>query len=407
MPESKKLRVSVVTFGCKVNLFESEQLKKSLNNIEIVGEGEDADVFVINGCTVTAATDSQVRNAARKFSKKGRVIVTGCYARKNDPFLSNEPNIEFIQDISEVAALFGSGFGYSVEFDRARPFIKVQDGCDQFCAYCIIPLVRGGAIKSVPVDEVKRLLEEIHDKGYKEVVITGIHLGKYGKDLSGGAKISDIADLAFDSIGRVRLSSIEPIEIDAALLDCAKGGRILPHWHIPVQSGCDNVLKLMGRPYLTDEAAKFIEKVRAAYPDAPGIGTDIIAGFPGETDADFEETVRYVKLMPFTYGHVFPFSPRAGTKAFEMNKISGIPAAVIKERAAILREIFSEKKEAYQLSWVGKTLGMVLETQVSENIFDGTTDNYMQLKYYGAGLPREVKKVTIIKKGKGLSALPA
>lgn len=292
---------------------------------------------------------------ARRFSRRGKVVITGCYARKDDPHLEKSENIVLVRNMQEVAALFERELIYRADFHRARPFIKVQDGCDQFCTYCIIPHMRGGIIKSTSLKEISELLDEMVMDGFHEVVLTGIHLGKYGAEEGYRVRLADVVSLAADKITRVRLGSIEPIEIDESLVKIAEEGKLLPHWHIPLQSGSDTVLERMGRPYKTSEYLDFVEKIFKAYSNPPAIGTDVIVGFPGETDEEFEETFEFVKSIPFAYGHVFPFSPREGTPAWDSHRKTGVDPSVQKERAARLRELFKKRRRVTSfLFWVPK-----------------------------------------------------
>jgi len=373
-------KVAFYTFGCKVNLFETDQLKKSLTSVEIVED--DADIYVVNGCTVTAATDSQVRNMIRRFSRKGRVFVTGCYARKSDAAMEQLDNVEFFENIEDVANYFGNNFVYDASFSRSRPFIKIQSGCDQFCTYCIIPYVRG-PLKSVPLKKIETLLKKIENDGFNEVVLTGIHIGKYGRDLENNDSLADVVEVAYKSVGRVRLGSLESPEIDERLFEMAKDGKILPHWHIPLQSGCDTVLKRMNRPYLAEDFAKAVERVTKSYNLVPAIGTDIIAGFPGETEEEFLETVEFVRSQPFTYGHVFPFSPREGTKAWDMEKTDSVSPPVKKERAGILRQIFEEKKQNFIKTLVGTVTHVVVEEKNSDGSWTSTSSNFQTVRLKG------------------------
>ena len=387
------LKVAFYTFGCKVNLFESDQLKKSLTNVQIVPVEEDADIFVINSCAVTATAESQVRNMVRRLEKRGKVILTGCYARK----IKGEnifENTEIVPDIKDVAEMLGSNLKYDAFFTRSRPFIKIQSGCDQFCAYCIIPYLRG-PLKSVPLNEIRSLLEKIRDGNFKEVVLTGIHIGKYGKDLNDGSTLADVVKAAYETVGRVRMGSLESPEIDERLFEYAKEGMILPHWHIPLQSGCDRTLQAMRRPYRTDAFRRSIEKVIGSYNELPAFGTDVITGFPGETDEDFAETAQFIESVPFAYGHVFPFSARPGTPAEQMEKDDPVPKPVKKERAAVLRDIFQAKKEAFQKSLDGKTDEVIVEEEISGNLFAATSSKYQTVTVSGTFRPRELVKVTL------------
>ena len=384
----RPLKVAFYTFGCKVNLFESDQLKKSLQNVEIVSCDDDTDIFVINSCAVTATAESQARNMVRRLSKRGKVILTGCYARKIKDENCFE-NTEIIPDIKDVAEMLGSQLSYDAFFTRSRPFIKIQNGCDQFCAYCIIPYLRG-PLKSVPLHEIRSLLEKIRDENFKEVVLTGIHIGKYGKDLSDGSTLADVVKAAYETVGRVRMGSLESPEIDERLFEYAKSGMILPHWHIPLQSGCDRTLQAMRRPYKTDAFRRSVEKVIECYDSLPAFGTDVITGFPGETDADFEETRKFIE-----YGHVFPFSARPGTPAEKMEKENPVPKQVKKERAAILRDIFQAKKEAFQKSLINTTDEVIIEEKIDENLFASTSSKYQTVNVKGSFKPRELVKVTL------------
>lgn len=402
---SGKRRVAIVTFGCKVNLFESEQLAAALAGYTIVDGSAEADIYIVNGCTVTAAADAQVRSMARRLARTGgAVIVTGCYARTADTHRPMGEGIVYLPDIAAVAKYLERAVGDDLTVLRARPVIKIEDGCTGSCAYCVIPSVRGHDIRSVAPDTVESLLRRVHERGYREVVLTGIHVGKYGHERADGARLADIVEMAHAIVGRVRLSSLEADEIDDRLLALAATGKILPHWHIPLQAGSDAVLRAMRRPYETSLFAEKVRAVAAAYAEPPAIGTDVIAGFPGERDAHFDEALAFISSLPFTYGHVFPFSPRPGTPAVDMHKKTGVPTAVKKERARLLRELFSAKKRDFQRSQVGRTMGMILETEVAPDRFEGTTDTYFQLTYRGKGQVKDLKRVVIRKEGKGYYA---
>ena len=392
-PSQKPLKVAFYTFGCKVNLFESDQLKTSLYGIETVSCDDDADIFVINSCAVTATAESQARNMVRRLSKRGRVILTGCYARKIKGEISFE-NTEIVPDISEVAEILGSHLKYDAFFTRSRPFIKIQSGCDQFCAYCIIPYLRG-PLKSVPLHEIRALMQKIADENFKEVVLTGIHIGKYGKDLNDGSTLADVVKAGYETVRRVRMGSLESPEIDERLFEYAKEGMILPHWHIPLQSGCDKTLRDMRRPYKTDDFKRSIEKVVSSCKEFPAFGTDVITGFPGETDEDFAATAKFIESLPFAYGHVFPFSARPGTPAEKMEKENPVQKQVKKERAAILRDIFQAKKEAFQKSLSGTVEEVIIEEKIDENLFESTSSKYQTVHVRGSFKPRELVKVRL------------
>jgi len=389
----KPLKIAFYTFGCKVNLFETDQLKSSLNNVEIVSCDDDADIFIINGCTVTATAEAQVRNMIRRFEKRGRVIVTGCFVRKKG--CEKIGNAEYVPTIAEVARLLNAGeLRYDAFFTRSRPFIKIQSGCDQFCSYCVIPYVRG-PLNSVPLPKIEELLQKIAEEGFHEVVLTGIHIGKYGRDLADGTTLADVIGAAHRIVGRVRLGSLESPEIDERIFRQAEEGLILPHWHIPLQSGSDPVLKAMNRPYKCSDFAKSIERLANIYKELPAFGTDIIAGFPTETERDFEETMRFIGSLPFAYGHVFPFSPREGTPAAVLEKESGVPYAEKRERARLLRELFAKKEAEFKKSLDGRTDEAVVEEKTGSSICRATTSTYQDIEVRGEFEKRSLLRVKL------------
>lgn len=397
--ERKPLKIAFYTFGCKVNLFETDQLKSTLHDVEIVSCDDDADIFIINGCTVTATAEAQVRNMIRRFEKRGRVIVTGCFVRKKG--CEKIGNAEYIPTIADVARLLNAEeLKYDAFFTRSRPFIKIQSGCDQFCSYCVIPYVRG-PLNSVPLAEIEELLQKIADQGFHEVVLTGIHIGKYGRDLTDGTTLADVIEASHRIVGRVRLGSLESPEIDERIFRQAADGMILPHWHIPLQSGSDAVLKAMNRPYKCADFARSIEKLVSIYKELPAFGTDIIAGFPTETEHDFEETLRFIDSLPFAYGHVFPFSPREGTPAAILEKKSGVPYAEKRERARLLRELFAKKEAQFKKSLDGRTDEAVIEERTADSICRATTSTYQDIEIRGEFEKRSLLRVKLsCKEGK-------
>ena len=397
--ERKPLKIAFYTFGCKVNLFETDQLKSTLHDVEIVSCDDDADIFIINGCTVTATAEAQVRNMIRRFEKRGRVIVTGCFVRKKG--CEKIGNAEYIPTIADVARLLNAEeLKYDAFFTRSRPFIKIQSGCDQFCSYCVIPYVRG-PLNSVPLAEIEELLQKIADQGFHEVVLTGIHIGKYGRDLTDGTTLADVIEVSHRIVGRVRLGSLESPEIDDRIFRQAADGMILPHWHIPLQSGSDAVLKAMNRPYKCADFARSIEKLVSIYKELPAFGSDIIAGFPTETEHDFEETLRFIDSLPFAYGHVFPFSPREGTPAAILEKKSGVPYAEKRERARLLRELFAKKEAQFKKSLDGRTDEAVIEERTADSICRATTSTYQDIEIRGEFEKRSLLRVKLsCKEGK-------
>lgn len=387
--------VAFYTFGCKVNLFETEQLKASLPNINIVNSDDNADYYIINSCTVTSATDSQVRNMIRRFSKRGTVIVTGCYTRKKDKHLEHIDNVIFLEHLADVTDFFHSNLIYSADFDRARPTIKIQDGCNQFCSYCIIPSVRGSQIKSIHPSQIFSLLNKLKSDGFNEVVFSGIHLGKYGVDLSSAYTLGTLIRESVKIIPRIRLGSLESIEVDSTLISAIKDNLILPHFHIPLQYAANSILQRMNRPYSIEKYTEKLLSIYNLFHTPPAIGTDIIVGFPGETDEEFSKCYNVIESLPFTYGHVFPFSPREGTKAFDMHKKAQVSPEIIKYRAKKLRELFAMKNKTYINMQKDKPLSFILEEQLDSKIFTGTDENYIQATFYGKGFIKELKKVSL------------
>ncbi len=399
------MNISVITFGCKVNRFESEQLVASLKTVaNVVASSDDADVVVINGCSVTAATDAQIRNAVRKYSKKSKVIITGCYAKNHQTKRVTGDSIVYYDSIEEVAQHFGVPFRYDVSFSTSRPFIKIQDGCPQFCSYCIIPHLRGGTVRSVPIEDIRTLAGKCAQNGAQEIVLTGIHLGTYGRDLSGTPNLADAVAAVYDELPFVRMGSLESAELSERIFVYLKEGILLPHMHIPLQSGSNTVLKRMNRP---DTAEQFRDTMLCIASDTvmPGLGTDVIAGFPGESDKEFEQTYELIESLPFSYGHVFPFSARPGTPAFQMEKEHPVPPPVKKERARLLRELFARKKSRYIFSLDGMHTSMILETK-TDNGFIGTTERYISLPFVGNGTIGERRAVILSYRSDNLIAYP-
>ncbi len=402
MAGPERRRVAIVTFGCKVNLFESEQIAAALSSsFHLVDADEPADCYVVNGCTVTGATDAQVRTMIRRLARREKpVFVTGCYARTQDPRLPTADNIHYFSDLDDLAhALAQHPINEDFLIWRARPVLKIADGCTGACTYCIIPTVRGHSIRSVSPEIIERQLRGITAAGYHEVVLTGIHVGKYGYERADGVRLDTIVEMAHDIVGRVRLSSIEPDEITDRLLDLAAAGKILPHWHVPLQSGSNRILRLMNRSYDTGLFIEKINKIVSAYSEPPAIGTDLIVGFPDEQDEDFAVTYELLSTLPLTYGHVFPFSPRRGTPAADLHRSLGVPAQITRERARRMRELFAIKRREFQRIQVGRTMDMILETELSPGRFEGTTDTYLNLTYHGTGAVKDLRRVIIKKEG--------
>ena len=405
----------LTTFGCRTNQADSAALRADFlsRRYREVETWNQADVIVVNSCTVTHRADQQVRQLVRKFRRqntRARIIVTGCYVQRDpeeigrvtgvDLVVGNTHKQQLVDLISthhleispatekEMAAIYWDDFSRTRISNvvsalqtggRTRPFVKIQDGCDAKCRYCIIPSVRGPS-RSVPPDEVIKQVRRLVSLGYREIVLTGIHIGTYGMHLRPRFPLDRLLRriTAIDKLERVRVSSIEPMQLSLRLIElAAENEKIAPHFHICLQSGSDRILRRMLRPYDTVRFASIVEKIRKRLPEA-GIGTDVIVGFPGETNEDFRQTRDFVERMPFTYLHVFPYSDRAGTAAFQMrNKVS---AAVKKDRSEEIRKISEEKNREFRRSFVGRWLSVLTLSQEKQGKRTALAGNYLKAK---------------------------
>lgn len=395
----------ITTLGCKVNQYESESLARSLRDDGWASpaEGESADICIINTCTVTQKAAMQSRQVIRQAIRshpKACIVVTGCYAQ-------TEPDaIQKIEGIHEIVGhedkhklgkwkledgewkmkeAEQSGFPFPVSAFRTRPFLKIQDGCNAFCTYCIVPYARGRS-RSMPPDEVLENILRLKAAGFHEVVLSGIHLGCYGLDLSPSVRLHDLLRRICDSnaIERVRLSSIEPNEITEDIISLTAESDILcRHFHIPLQSGDDTILKQMHRPYTGAFFTELITQIHEKIPDA-AIGVDTLIGFPGETKAAFENTYRTIETLPVTYLHVFPFSSRKGTPASTYS--DKVPAGLIKARCQKMRELGISKRRGFYKKVVGKTVEILVEEarDKSTDLLKGMTSNYIPVLISGS-----------------------
>ncbi len=386
------MRYSILTLGCKVNQAESIDIEKSLSAASYlkVALEENPDICLVNTCSVTAKSDYQSRQLIRRALISGaRVFVTGCYSELNKEEIRGiDRGIEIIENSDKALFLkktAGEPIGdrHTVQHifqtgGRARGFIKIQDGCNAECAYCIIPLARGKS-RSRPADDIIREIGELESVGFTEVVITGIHIGLYGLDLSPALSLSRLVEFILSETERIRLrlSSVEVNEIDERLFELLGERRVCNHLHVPLQSGADKVLEAMKRPYACSEYREVIERLNRKLGDI-SLGADVIVGFPGEDDSSFNDTYTFIKQLPLTYLHVFPFSGRKKTKAFTLP--NQVDEGVKKMRAAMLRSLSSEKKRAFIEKQMKKTLFAVVEKR-SGATFYGTTDNYLKIKF--------------------------
>lgn len=400
------MKVAVATLGCKVNQFDSALLAERLRSegFTVVPFGEGADVCIINTCTVTARTDYQSRQLVRRASKYcpgAGVVVTGCYAQVAPAELAEMPGVAAVVGNAEKDALPGfldrildergkiivgdirrCGSMPSVTADvfpgRTRAILKVQDGCDAFCTYCIVPFSRGRS-RSLPPPDVLRQAARFAESGYREVVLTGIHLGSYGSDLAPSASLAGLL-AGFDDIDgveRVRLSSIEPMEVTPELISrMASSEKLCRHLHVPLQSGDDRILKLMGRNYTGDQFRLLVKGLTEAVPDI-AVGVDVMAGFPGEGEEEFRRTAALVEELPIAYLHVFPYSRRPGTPAADFPH--QVPEEAKKRRAALLRSLGAKKRASFARRFVGKEVSVLVEGKADRQtgLMKGFTDNYI------------------------------
>ncbi|RJO60993.1 MAG: tRNA (N(6)-L-threonylcarbamoyladenosine(37)-C(2))-methylthiotransferase MtaB [Dehalococcoidia bacterium] len=384
----REIRVAIETLGCKLNQAESETLARQLAaaGCQIVGVNEKTDAFILNTCTVTHIADRKCRQslrAARRNNPNALIVATGCYANCSESELWGIPDIDLIlknkdkDSLSQIVAQrlgASSPAGMTETGLRTRAFIKAQDGCNRRCAYCIVPMVRGRE-KSLPSDVVMAEIQARVADDYKEVVLTGTEVGSYSSD---GLNIKGLLRriLAETKIERLRVSSLQPYEITPELLALWKNSRLCPHFHISLQSGADVVLNHMKRGYSTSEFEKALKKIRETLPEA-ATTTDVIVGFPGETDAEFQQTVDFCRRVGFARIHVFAFSPRPGTAAADMT--GQVDARIKKERSAKMLALAKESAAEFRCAFLGRTLTVLWEQKSNAGVWSGYTSNYIRI----------------------------
>ena len=365
------------TLGCKVNQYETREIEELLDRAGLARAGDDAeaDLVVVNTCVVTAEAARQCRQTIRRMRRenpRARLIVTGCYANapERDDLQSIDGVHLILADKDELRRRLAEELapqgnlptcGISHFRGHTRAFVKIQDGCDQFCSYCIVPQVRP-VMRSRPAEEVIDEVRRLTDSGHREIVLSGIHLGRYGEDLSLARALAELLRrlVALPRLGRIRLSSIEVVEVDEALLEvmAERRDRICPHLHLPLQSGDDAVLAAMRRPYTSGKFLQHVERIRRALPDV-ALSSDVIVGFPGETDQAFRQTCRLCRQAEFSRLHVFPYSVRLGTPAAEMP--DQVPAEVKRSRSELLRRLGHELAARFAAGLVGRQVTVLAE----------------------------------------------
>lgn len=389
-----KKKVALHNLGCKVNAYEVEAMQQLLENAgyETVPFEEGADVYVINTCTVTNIADRKSRqmlHKAKKMNPDAIVVATGCYAQADTEKLKEDTTVDLILGNNQKTQIVEALEEYEKEHakqvqvieinhtkeyeelsiastaEHVRAYIKVQDGCNQFCTYCIIPFARG-RVRSRKIEEVLSEVETLAAKGYKEVVLTGIHLSSYGVDFPKEERESLLSLIQavsrVEGISRIRLGSLEPRIITEEFLEgIVKTGKVCPHFHLSLQSGCNKTLKNMNRRYSAQEYAEKCELIRKFYP-APALTTDVIVGFPQETEEDFEESYEFVKKIHFYETHIFKYSRRHGTKAASMD--GQLTEAAKAQRSDRMLELHEIRAREYEEAMIGKKMELLLEEEI-------------------------------------------
>ncbi len=417
-------RFYVENFGCRATQADGAAIERQLleRGFKRADVALNAEVIVLNTCTVTASADQDVRATIRRIRRQNpdcKVLVTGCYAQRAPQELAALPGVNWVignshkhrvaevlcgptgfisrevlaggRDEASVDVLVGDIFAHTEllaahvfdgGIEKTRPNLKVQDGCDNRCSFCIIPSVRG-ASRSLPKAEVLAQVGALIDSGFKEIVISGINLGRWGRDFARSERFAGLVrSIVYEtSLEKLRISSVEPMDWTTELIELVAGcDRIAKHAHVPMQSGSDRVLRAMHRKYRPWHYAEKIRRIREAMPTA-AIGADVMVGFPGEADADFEATRSMIEDLPFTYLHVFTYSSRPGTRSADMP--NQVPVQVARERNRVLRDLAAKKKRDFMESFVGRELAAITLTANDEHSTEALSDNYLKMAVAG------------------------
>ena len=462
------LRFSVENFGCRATDADAAVLRHALvaDGLALTREHSQADVVVLNTCTVTGSADAQARDAVRKIHRANpaaRIVVTGCYAQRAPEELAGIEGVSCvvgnshfaeipgaIRELTETCAratvtspgvrsddrhdfvsiavldndamslargpakiLTGDIFAQTtvqlaptagMASDRTRPVLKIQDGCNNRCAYCVIPSVRGRS-RSLAPDSVLEEVRNLVASGAKEIVLSGINLGAYGRDLAPRVSLVEVARRILDEtvLERLRFSSIEPQDITREFVALvASSNRIAPHFHVPLQSGSNRILRAMRRWYRAEHYAERLHLIRAYLPGA-AIGADVIAGFPGETKKEFAETAEFIERLPFSYLHVFSFSERPGTKAANLD--GAVHAGEIRERARKLRAMSKGKSEDFRASQAGRVLRSLTLDRGGDDWTEALTGNYLKVRVAGRRPANEWRDATVMRDSNELATV--
>lgn len=413
--------IALFTIGCKVNQYETEAIAEKLEALgfKLVDFRDKADIYVINTCTVTGESDRSSRQAiyrAKRISPDAKIIVTGCYAQLDKEFLESLPGVSLVvkqEDKGKLPYLINEMLGQKVRIEEAddlffgfnvkglakhtRALVKIQDGCEKNCAYCVVPLARGKE-RSRDVGQIIAEIDDLVDNGYKEVVLTGVHVGRYNRNDLCLAELSQRI-LEQTKVERIRYSSIESKEFSDELIDLiSKSDRICRHLHIPLQSGDDIILQKMKRDYSTEEYRTLVEKISSSIPEVL-IGADVIVGFPGETEEQFENTCEFIRSSSVNYLHVFSYSDRQGTEASALP--GKIDPQVIHKRSEVLHDLGREKWHRYIDRFVGKKLSVLIENRRDRKTsrLTGLSDNYIRVLLDGDDwLKNKIVSVNIIRR---------
>ena len=414
------MKIFFTTFGCKVNQYETQEMSELLTSdgYTIINNSKEADITIVNSCTVTAEGVRKVRQTIRKLKKENPdtiMVLTGCASQAEPHIIKDLPEIDIIlgnRNNTEITSIIKKylssptilnahkkhsrddafcGTGITKFDGHTRAFLKIQDGCDRYCAYCLIPYARGFS-RSKSLEMIDKELKALNDNGYKEIVFVGINLSDFGKNTP--YSLPDALELAekYENIERVRLGSLEPDHITNEMIErLARITKLCPQFHISLQSGSDSVLKKMNRHYTAKEYEELTINLRHAFPEAT-ITTDILTGFPTETEEEFLETVEFAKRIKFEKAHIFPYSIREGTKAATLPQLQ---KSVKEERAKILTIVTNETRKEFLKNQIGKAVNVLFETDKTD-YSEGYTENYTPVRVYDSdNRAGKILKITI------------
>ena len=402
------MKVSTITLGCKVNQYETQAMLNQLlqGGFSACQTGEDADIILLNSCTVTSTSDHKVKQTlhkARREHPHAVIVLTGCMPQAFPELAEDLTDADIVLGNSNRSSLLPHILQYlstrqriidivphqtkekfesmSVEnfYERTRAFIKIQDGCNRFCSYCIIPYARG-RVRSKPLDYLIAEVTQLSEKGYKEIVLTGINLSAFGQDINLHLCDAVEAVCAINGIERVRLGSLEPEQLsEDVIIRLSKQQKLCPQFHLSLQSGCDETLKRMDRHYTTEEYRTIVQNLRNAFDNA-AITTDIMVGFPGETEEEFMQSLEFAKEISFSKVHVFAYSQRPGTKA--CNAPNQITKKVKETRSKQMMHVTNQTKQAFLNQQCGTIQDVLVEREINTNLYEGYTANYTPVQFH-------------------------